>query len=89
MPPLRRRSKFGLERLRPVTYPGETRAIENGTPKRMEPQAASYPTYPNEPLGVGQQFIVPKNVEHRTNELSLIVVTDVVAPHWLSTPIRT
>jgi hypothetical protein len=37
----------------------------------------------------GQQFIVPKNREQRTSELSLIVVTDVVVPHWLSSPIRT
>ena len=40
-------------------------------------------------LVVGQQVIVPKNLEHRPNELSLIVVTDLVAPHWLSSPIRT
>ena len=39
-------------------------------------------------LVVGQQVIVPKNLEHRPNELSLIVVTDLVAPHWLSSPIR-
>ena len=39
-------------------------------------------------LVVGQQVIVPKNVEHRPNELSLIVVTDLVVPHWLSSPIR-
>jgi hypothetical protein len=42
----------------------------------------------SEPLVVGQQFKVPKNSEQRTSELSLIVVTDVVAPHWLSSPIR-
>ena len=40
-------------------------------------------------LVVGHQVIVPKNLEHRPNELSLIVVTDVVVPHWLSSPIRT
>ena len=39
-------------------------------------------------LVVGQQVIVPKNLEHRPNELSLIVVTDLVGPHWLSSPIR-
>jgi hypothetical protein len=37
---------------------------------------------------VGQEIIVPKNLEQRANELSLIVVTDVVVPHWLSSPIR-
>ena len=39
-------------------------------------------------LVVGQQIIVPKNFEHRPNKLSLIVVTDLVVPHWLSSPIR-
>ena len=39
-------------------------------------------------LVVGQQVIVPKNTEHRPNELCLIVVTDLVAPQWLSSPIR-
>jgi hypothetical protein len=39
-------------------------------------------------LVVGQQVIVPKNLEHSPNELSLIVVADLVAPHWLSSPIR-
>ena len=39
-------------------------------------------------LVVGQQIIVPKNLEHRPSELSLIVVTDLVVPHWLSSPIR-
>ena len=37
--------------------------------------------FPREARGcliVGQQVIVPKNLEHRPNELSLIVVTDLV-----------
>ena len=41
-----------------------------------------------EPLVVGQQVIFPKNLEHCASELSLIVVTHVVTPHWLSIPIR-
>ena len=39
-------------------------------------------------LVVGQQIIVPKNLEQRPSKLSLIVVTDLVVPHWLSSPIR-
>lgn len=39
-------------------------------------------------LVVGQQIIFPKNLEQRASELSLIVVTHVVTPHWLSIPIR-
>ena len=39
-------------------------------------------------LVVGQQVIVPKNLEHRPNKLSLVVVTDLVVPDWLSSPIR-
>ena len=39
-------------------------------------------------LVVGQQIIVPKNLEQRPSELSLIVVTDLVVPHWFSSPIR-
>ena len=42
-----------------------------------------------EPLVVGQQIIVLKNLEQRANELFFIVVTDVVVPHRLSSPIRT
>ena len=41
-----------------------------------------------EPLVIGQQIIFPKNLEQRANEFSLIVVTDVATPHWLSIPIR-
>ena len=37
-----------------------------------------------EQLVVGQQIIFPKNLEQRANEFSLIVVTDVATPHWLS-----
>ena len=39
-------------------------------------------------LVVGQQIIFPKNLEQCASELSLIVVTHVVIPHWLSIPIR-
>ena len=56
-------------------------AIPTPTPHRTE-------TKKSDTLVVGQQIIVPKNLEHRPSELSLIVVTDLVVPHWLSSPIR-